>query len=286
ATPRRVASIGEPKSPSPSSGSGRWSTRPRPRPSPIGSNEPSADCRSTSGSSSPFSTTSSSAMSRSPRPSASRSGPSSHACAMASPRCAPSSTRTIAASASPKAGRHERSDRPQGSDGSRHGPPAGRLDGRCRAGPRARPAPRGDVRPDDVGAAGPQRPVGKDHDRTDPTGGKVTATITLGKTTDLYNGVASGAGTLWATNWDAQVLYRVDPKAGKVTASIPVGLTKGVFTTPGAVWIANTRTATVMRLDSATNKIVATTTVGPTGASGPNWLAIGFGSIWVDVPNN
>ena len=41
-----------------------------------------------------------------------------------------------------------------------------------------------------------------------------------------------------------------------------------------------------MRLDSATNKIVATTTVGPTGASGPNWIAIGFGSIWVDVPNN
>ena len=26
-------------------------------------------------------------------------------------------------------------------------------------------------------------------------------------------------------------------------------------------------------------------TVGPTGNSGPNWLASGFGSIWVSVPN-
>jgi len=123
-------------------------------------------------------------------------------------------------------------------------------------------------------------------DRIDPTAGKVTATIPLGKTTDLYNAVASGAGSLWATNWDSQVLYRVDPTARKVTATIPVGLTKGVVITPGAVWIANTRTGAVMRLDPATNKIVATIAVGPTGASGPNWLAVGFGSIWVDVPNN
>jgi streptogramin lyase len=42
----------------------------------------------------------------------------------------------------------------------------------------------------------------------------------------------------------------------------------------------------VLRIDPATNKVVATITVGPTGSSGPNWLASGLGSIWVDIPNN
>jgi streptogramin lyase len=42
----------------------------------------------------------------------------------------------------------------------------------------------------------------------------------------------------------------------------------------------------VLRVDPATKKVVATITVGPKGNSGPNWLASGLGSIWVDVPNN
>jgi hypothetical protein len=42
----------------------------------------------------------------------------------------------------------------------------------------------------------------------------------------------------------------------------------------------------VLRIDPATNRIVATVAVGPSGNSGPNWLASGLGSIWVDIPNN
>ena len=72
-----------------------------------------------------------------------------------------------------------------------------------------------------------------------------------------------------------------------VAATIPVGLApKGVLATGRRVWVADTHDGKVYRIDPKTNKIVATITVGPTGTSGPNWLASGLGSIWVDIPNN
>jgi DNA-binding beta-propeller fold protein YncE len=58
-----------------------------------------------------------------------------------------------------------------------------------------------------------------------------------------------------------------------------------VLITSAAVWVANTRGGSVARIDPNTNMIVATITLGPTGPSGPNWLASGFGSIWAGVPN-
>ena len=52
------------------------------------------------------------------------------------------------------------------------------------------------------------------------------------------------------------------------------------------MWVADVHGGTVLRVDQATDKVSATITVGNAGASGPNWLAIGFSSIWVDVPNS
>ena len=49
--------------------------------------------------------------------------------------------------------------------------------------------------------------------------------------------------------------------------------------------MAHTHDGTVSRIDPATNTVAETITVGPTGNSGPNWLASGLGSIWVNIPN-
>jgi len=124
-------------------------------------------------------------------------------------------------------------------------------------------------------------------DRIDPSVDAVSGSVALGSTTDLYNGLAANAGGLWATDSDAALLYRVDPTTLTVAATIPAGLSpKGVLATDAGVWVADVHGGSVLRIDPATNKVVATTTVGPTGNSGPNWLASGLGSIWVDVPNN
>jgi streptogramin lyase len=122
--------------------------------------------------------------------------------------------------------------------------------------------------------------------RVDLATGKVTNTVPLGGATDLYNGFAMNADGLWATDSDNATLYRVDPTTFKVVAAIPAGFApKGILANADGVWVADVHFGTVMRIDPATNTIASTITVGPTGSSGPNWLASGLGSIWVDIPN-
>lgn len=123
-------------------------------------------------------------------------------------------------------------------------------------------------------------------DRIDPRTNTVTASVTLGPATHLYNGLAANAAGLWATDADAAVVYRVDPVQLKVVAAIPAGRSpKGVLATADGVWVADVHGGAVLRIDPATNRVSATISVGPIGNSGPNWLASGLGSIWVDVPN-
>ena len=122
--------------------------------------------------------------------------------------------------------------------------------------------------------------------RIDPATNTAGPGTQLGATTDLYNGIAVDKNGVWATDWDSQTLYRVDPTTGKVVAKIPAGeAPKGVLATGSVVWVADTHGGAVLRVDPATNKVVATIVVGRTGASGPNWLGSGLGSIWVGIPN-
>ncbi len=124
-------------------------------------------------------------------------------------------------------------------------------------------------------------------DRIDPSTNKVTGSVPVGKTTDLFNGLAVNEDGLWATEWYSATIYRVDPATLTVVASIPVGLApKGILANAEGVWVADTHGGAVLRIDPATNTVIATIEVGPLGNSGPNWLASGLGSIWVDIPND
>lgn len=122
--------------------------------------------------------------------------------------------------------------------------------------------------------------------RIDPTTNTIAASVPLSSQTDSYQGIAVNKTGLWVTDSDLGVVERYDPETLRFVTKIKVGSTpKGVLVTDTAVWVADLHGGSVTHVDPATNKIVAKTPVGPTGASGPNWLASGFGSIWVDVPN-
>ena len=120
----------------------------------------------------------------------------------------------------------------------------------------------------------------------DPATNAVGKGVQTGATTDFYQGMAADKNGIWVTEWNTSTLYRVDPTTLTVTAKIPAGVApKGVVATGTAVWVADTHDGSVLRIDPATNKVVATIKVGPSGTSGPNWLASGLGSIWVGIPN-
>lgn len=122
--------------------------------------------------------------------------------------------------------------------------------------------------------------------RIDPLTNTVAATVQMRRPTNAFQSLAGNETGLWVTDFTAREVLRFDPVTlASVTAINPGAAPKGVLVKDGAVWIANLRGGSVARIDPATNKVVATVAVGPTGTSGPNWLAEGLGSIWVGIPN-
>jgi virginiamycin B lyase len=103
-----------------------------------------------------------------------------------------------------------------------------------------------------------------------------------------YGYATTGAGALWQTDFDRDVLLRIDPATGKVVASIPLPVgsaPEGVAVTPGAVWVADHHGGAITRVDPKTNRVVATIPIGPTGADGPLTMAAVPKGVFVDVPN-
>lgn len=122
--------------------------------------------------------------------------------------------------------------------------------------------------------------------RIDPQTNAVAATVRLTLSSDSFQGIAGNATGLWVTDWGANQVHRFDPRSLQAVASIDtVALSKGLLLGDGVVWVANTRGGSVQRIDPHTNTVAATIPVGPTGPSGPNWLAQARGSIWAGVPN-
>lgn len=122
--------------------------------------------------------------------------------------------------------------------------------------------------------------------RIDPLTNAIAASVNVGLASDAFQGLAGNATGLWITDWAANKILRFDPQTLKAITSIDtVALSKGVLVNGDTVWVASTRGGSVQRIDQRTNKITANISVGPTGPSGPNWLAQGLGSIWTSVPN-
>jgi YVTN family beta-propeller protein len=90
--------------------------------------------------------------------------------------------------------------------------------------------------------------------------------------------VASGAGAVWVSQFEAQSVVRLDPRTMRQRQTIPVGSgASGMTFGNGSLWVANSLDGTVARIDPDTDRVVDTIAVG----DGPAALAFGGGAVWV-----
>jgi YVTN family beta-propeller protein len=113
--------------------------------------------------------------------------------------------------------------------------------------------------------------------RVDLASSAVTGTIPLPWMEYGYD--TTGAGSIWQTDNEKDVLVRIDPVTGKVVTRFPVAAAPaGVAVTEGSVWVANEHNGSVQRIDPTTNKVVATIPVGPVAPNGPQIMSAGPGA--------
>jgi virginiamycin B lyase len=89
---------------------------------------------------------------------------------------------------------------------------------------------------------------------------------------------------IWVSEFDENVVLRVDPKSGSVVAKIESGPNPaGLGGDHAAIWATNHRGGSVSHIDPATNKVVASVSVGDPGPGGPHEIGLGLGSVWVSA---
>jgi YVTN family beta-propeller protein len=91
-------------------------------------------------------------------------------------------------------------------------------------------------------------------------------------------GIAVGAGSVWATDNEQNLVRRIDPDSGRVLRTIragndPVAVAAG----RAAVWVANRGDGSLSRVDPRTNAVTRAISVGDS----PVAVAVGAGSVWV-----
>ena len=107
----------------------------------------------------------------------------------------------------------------------------------------------------------------------DSAGGRVGAAVAVGSP----DGLAYGAGSVWAVDGTDRIVSRIDP-ATHAVQTIPVGADPAAVTvTGGDVWVANSGDGTVSRISAAANAVVQKITVGNV----PDAIASGPSGIWV-----
>ena len=118
--------------------------------------------------------------------------------------------------------------------------------------------------------------------RIDPATNTVSAP-TMVDPAWTWGGLGVNAAGLWLGDFDANLVYRIDPVSLAVVAKIPVTANPdGTGATADAVWIAQHRGGSVTRIDPATNA-VETIIVGTPGPGGPHEIGFGTGSVWVSA---
>jgi DNA-binding SARP family transcriptional activator len=101
------------------------------------------------------------------------------------------------------------------------------------------------------------------------------------------DGIASGAGALWAISSADAAVVRIDPRTGAVTDDIPIVRGSGskasapiaIAATASAVWVLNGNTATVSRIDASTRAVSATIPLALEAS--PRDIEAAVGAVWV-----
>jgi YVTN family beta-propeller protein len=99
------------------------------------------------------------------------------------------------------------------------------------------------------------------------------------------DGLAFGAGALWATSSATDELLRIDPATRRVVAAVHIASVPGrrvagpygVAAGAGAIWVADSLANAVTRVDPAMNAVMATIPVGRR----PTQIAVAKDAVWV-----
>jgi streptogramin lyase len=117
----------------------------------------------------------------------------------------------------------------------------------------------------------------------DPRTLKVERRIRLAPSLD---GVALGAGSVWAISGDPATVYRLNPATGAVRARVHIAAQRGpeapyplaVAYGAGYVWVLDGNTSDVVKIDPGAGRLLATTQLGVDRL--PNRIAAGAGAVW------
>jgi branched-chain amino acid transport system substrate-binding protein len=114
--------------------------------------------------------------------------------------------------------------------------------------------------------------------RIDPRTNRIGQRIelaTLGVT-----GLAVGAGSVWATDLEAGLLWRIEPGPDPITRTIDVGFgVTAVAYGGGAVWVTNFVRDEIVRVDARTSRVTARIPLGGT----PPSVAAADQTAWVSI---
>jgi YVTN family beta-propeller protein len=123
-------------------------------------------------------------------------------------------------------------------------------------------------------AGGPAGLPGNSVDLIGPAGGRVGAAVSVSSP----DGLAYGAGSVWAVDGTDGTVSRINPATHAVVQQIPVGTDPAAVTVAGGdVWVANSGDGTVSRISAAAGRVVDTVQVGNI----PDAIASGPSGIWV-----
>ncbi len=120
--------------------------------------------------------------------------------------------------------------------------------------------------------------------RIDPRTNSAAGPFTRG----VWQNLALAEGSLWVTDFDRDVVRRLDPSTGRLRAVVrlpPGSSPAGLAGAAGAVWVAAEHGGTLLRIDTATNRVAGTLVLTRLGTGGPRNVAAGLGSVWVDAPS-
>ncbi len=95
---------------------------------------------------------------------------------------------------------------------------------------------------------------------------------------------------MWVTSFPGVSVTRIDPVTNLVVGTVDPGGSGpvGIAVFDGYVWVANHKgnpTGSVAKIDPAKMKVVDLIHLGSASDSGPQWIAVGAGSLWVGVTN-
>jgi len=102
---------------------------------------------------------------------------------------------------------------------------------------------------------------------------------------DELDGIEVTDSAVWLADFGASEVIRADKSGSGPLKRIPVGAAEDVLAVGGTIWVTNHHEGSISRIDATSGAVLGTEVIGQAGHNGPQRLAQGDGSVWVDESN-